>query len=269
MSAEKLHAASVSIPKIGLGTYRLTGEKGRRSIETAIDLGYRHIDTAKLYENEAEVGKAIRNTGIDRSELFLTTKIWTDDFPQLVQATEDALRRLELPYVDLLLLHWPLDETANRKALDALNEVLHRQYTKHVGVSNFTVSQLETALQHAPVVCNQVEYHPFLSQDKQLDFLRKNGLFLTAYRPLANGAVATDPLLVSLGEKYGKTPGQIALRRIVQQGAVAVPKAASPERQRENLDVFDFALSEEDMEAIAALPKDGRLVNPAFAPRWD
>ena len=270
MTSDTIVKNTLKIPKVGLGTYKLTGNEGTRSIEDALHLGYRHIDSAQLYENEDEVGKAIRNSGLDREKVFVTTKIWPADFKRLIPAVEDSLRKLKTDNVDLLLLHWPSDEESNKAGLGFLHEALHKEYARHVGVSNFNSIQLEQAIGLAPVCCNQVEYHPYLSQEKMLTLLKKHDLFLTAYRPLALGKVVTDPLLLELGAKYGRTAGQIALRWLVQQGDVAViPKASSAERRRENLAIFDFELSQDDMESIFTLNRNERLTNPSTAPEWD
>jgi len=261
---------TLNIPKVGLGTYKLTGTEGMKSIEDALHIGYRHIDTAQLYENEEEVGKAIRNSGFAREQLFVTTKIWPSDFKKLLSAVETSLRRLKMDRVDLLLLHWPSDDESNKAALDSLNEVLNRDYAQHVGVSNFNLQQLEQAISLAPVRCNQVEYHPFLSQQKMLDYLKAHDLFLTAYRPLALGKVVTDPVLLEIAKKHERSASQVALRWLLQQGDVAViPKASSAERRTENLAVFDFELTAEDMDAIFALNREERLTNPSTAPEWD
>lgn len=269
-TSDILKTERIAIPKVGLGTYKLTGREGVQSIEDALHIGYRHIDTAQLYENEEEVGKAVRQSGIDRAELFITTKIWPSDFRRLLPAVENSLRKLKMEQVDLLLLHWPSDDEANKAGLEALNGVLHKQYARTTGVSNFTLGQLETALALAPVCCNQVEYHPFISQQKMMDRLKANDMVLTAYRPLAMGKVANDPVLQDIAASHNKTPGQIALRWLVQQGNVAViPKASSAGRRRENRDIFGFELTSVDMERIFALNRNERLTNPSTAPNWD
>jgi 2,5-diketo-D-gluconate reductase B len=270
MSENNTHIHPTGIPKIGLGTYKLTGNEAITSIEDALQAGYRHIDTAQMYANEKEVGKAVKNSGLDRDELFITTKIWPSDFKRLVPATENSLRKLDMEQVDLLLLHWPTDEESNKAGLGFLNEVLEKGYTKYVGVSNFTIPQLEQAVELAPIVCNQVEYHPFLSQEKMLHWLTDHDLFLTAYRPLAMGRVLNNPILLDMAKQYHKTPGQIVLRWLIQQDNVAaVPKASTPERQKENIGVFDFELTIDDMQRISWLSKDERLTDPDWAPQWD
>lgn len=250
----------IHIPKIGLGTYRLTGNEGQQAIQNAIEMGYRHIDTARMYGNEREVGNAIRHSGVDRENIFVTTKIWPSDFNELIAKTEDSLQQLQTEYVDLLLLHWPADDQTNETGTRLLTEALEKGYARHVGVSNFNLLQLEKARQIAPIVCNQVEYHPYLSQEKLLNDLRSNGMFLTAYRPLAQGKVSGDPVLEAIAAKHGKTSGQVALRWLLQQDDVAmIPKSASVERQRENLEIFDFELSVDEMHEIFGLERGERL----------
>jgi 2,5-diketo-D-gluconate reductase B len=270
MDTETIPIRSLNVPKVGFGTYKLTGSSGAKSIEDALRIGYRHIDTAQMYENEEEVGKAIKASGIDRDKIFITTKVWPSHFKTLVHHVEDSLKKLGTGHVDLLLLHWPSDEQANKTGLHHLNEALHKGYTKSIGVSNFTVPQLTQAVSQAPLVCNQLEYHPFLSQQKEIRFLKSHQMFLTAYRPLAMGEVAKNTTLQDIAAAYKKTPSQVALRWLVQQGDIAViPKASSTERITENLDIFDFELSAEDMERIFALEKDKRMTDPGWAPKWD
>lgn len=260
----------ISVPCIGLGTYRLTGNDGIKVMEAAIDYGYRHLDTARFYENEPEVGTALSNATVDRSELFVTTKIWPTEFSKLVQKTENSLKNLKVDYIDLLLLHWPASDEENQQGLDLLNEVLHRGYVKYVGVSNFTLDQVKDAISRAPIVCNQVEYHPLLSQSAMLDLLRRNNLFLTAYRPLAKGEIVENPLLAEIAEQYDATPAQVALRWLIQQkNVVAIPKSSALNRMKENFGAHDFELTEYDMARIFAIQKNDRSNNPEWAPKWD
>lgn len=270
MSAQYIDKINIHIPKIGLGTYKMTGNVGQQAIQNAIEVGYRHIDTAKMYENETEVGQAIKNSTVDRNEIFLTTKIWPTDFDQVVQKTEDSLRQLKTDYVDLLLLHWPSTSEMNDRASDALNEVLHKQHAKAVGVSNFNISQVGNAFSRAPIVCNQVEYHPHLSQEKMLNFLYENDLFLTAYRPLMQGNITDDATLISIAKAHHKTVSQVVLRWMMQQKDIAViPKSVNRNRQIENLNVFDFELSIDEMQRIHHLNCGERTTDPEMAPTWD
>lgn len=260
------------IPALGLGTYSITGPSCVAAVADAISQGYRHIDTAQMYGNEAEVGRGIRDGGIAREQLFITTKVLTENFGRrdFIPSVEESLRKLKLDYVDLLLLHWPGTDDANKTALEQLVECQHKGYIKLVGVSNFTLHQLGYAVTLAPIVCNQVEYHPYLGQEKILEFLRSHGMFLTAYRPLVKGAILSDATIQSIAKKYNRTEAQIVLRWMMQQAAVAaIPKAASHANRAANLNIFDFELLPEDMQALFALNKNQRFVSPGWAPQWD
>lgn len=259
----------ISIPFIGLGTYRLNGKEGIKVISEALELGYKHLDTAAFYHNEVEVGSAVKQSSQKRDNLFITTKIWPEDFDNVLKATETSLKKLQMDDVDLLLLHWPSDEKRNSLALHSLNDVLQKGYAKNVGVSNFNIHQLSTAKKIAPVICNQVEYHPYLSQQKMLTCLKKEKMFCTAYRPIANGKVADDPVLKSIAYSYKKTPAQISLRWLIQQDVVAIPKTSSLERLKENISIFDFTLTEKEMKAIFSICNGTRQVDSSFSPEWD
>jgi 2,5-diketo-D-gluconate reductase B len=270
MASDTITINSINIPKVGFGTYKLTGTDGQKAIEEALQMGYRHIDTAQMYKNEEEVGKAIANSGISRDEIFITTKIWPTDFGNVVAAVEDSLRKLKVDRVDLLLLHWPSDDESNKMATAALDDVLKNEYSRSVGVSNFNLDQLEKARLAAPIICNQVEYHPYLSQKKMLFYLHEYKMFLTAYRPLAIGKVAKDEILITIGRKHNKSAGQVALRWMVQQEDVAViPKASSKKHIAGNLHIFDFELDAEDMTAIFALARNERITEPQLGAKWD
>jgi 2,5-diketo-D-gluconate reductase B len=241
----------------------------------ALAMGYRHIDTAQMYGNESEVGRALVASGIAREEVFITTKIWPDSFRNgdLQDAAPRSLERLGLDAVDLLLLHWPNPMVPLAETIGALNEVAAQGLARHIGISNFTRALLAeaVALSERPLVANQVEYHPFLDQSALLERLREQGMALIAYSPLAQGAVFRDPSLKAIAEAHGRTPGQVALRWLIQQpGVAAIPRSSKPERAAENLAVFDFALSDQEMATISALSRPGgRLVDPGIAPAWD
>jgi len=260
------------MPALGLGTYTLTGQACVKGINDAIAMGYRHIDTAEMYDNEAEVGQGIKDNGIDREDLFVTTKIWhthlkKDDF---ISATHTSLKKLQLDYVDLLLIHWPNEEVELRETLEALMEMQQEGKAKNIGVSNFTINMVEEAASIAPIVCNQVEYHPYLDQSKMLDTLRNRGLKLTAYSPIGKGKVMDDDDMKAIGDKYGKSPAQVTLRWHMQQDIVAaIPRSSNSDRRKQNLDVFDFELTEDEMQTILAKRGSERLINPEFAPSWD
>jgi 2,5-diketo-D-gluconate reductase B len=259
------------IPALGLGTWQLTGATCTEAVEHAIDLGYRHIDTAQAYENEDRVGAGLRNAGVDRDDIYLTTKVWVEHLePAAVRrSTEESLRRLDTDYVDLLLIHWPSNDVSLELTLDAMMVLREEGKTREIGVSNFTPSLVRRALDRVPIACNQVEYHPFLDQDALLDLAEARDLLLTAYSPLARGRVTENETIQEIAEAHDKTPAQVTLRWLLQQDQVAaIPKAASAEHREANFDVFDFELSGDEMDRIFDLTGDERLVNPSFAPAW-
>ena len=260
------------IPRLGFGTWLITGRDAVEGVHDALAIGYRHIDTARAYGNEAEVAEGIAAAGVDRAELWLTTKIWTDDFEpaRLKAAAEDSLRALRTDYLDLLLLHWPSREVPVERTLEAMRELQEAGKIRHPGVSNFPAGMLSRIVDIVPLLADQVEYHPFLDQDALLRVIRERDMTLTAYSPLAHGRVPGHPDLTEIGAAHGKSAGQVALRWLLDQpGVTVVPKASSHDRRVENFEVFDFSLSDEDRERIAALPKDVRTANPGWAPDWD
>lgn len=268
-------AHGARIPAIGLGTFRLKDDHARQMVEHAIRHGYRHVDTAQMYGNEAEVGDGIAAAGAPRDSFFVTTKVWPDNFAEgtLQKSVEESLRKLRLSAVDLVLLHWPRFDRPMKETLKALNQVKQRGLARHIGVSNFNVALLREAwsLTDEPLVCNQVEYHPYLDQSPVLREVRARGMALTAYQPLALGKVFQDDALIAMTKKRGKSPGQITLRWLIDQNQVAaIPKTGTPARAAENL-ALDFTLTPQEQQAIAALHRpNGRNLNPAsLAPAWD
>lgn len=263
------------MPALGFGTWKLSGGEATKSVEFAIQNGYRHIDTAQIYENEAEVGEGIERSGIAREEIFLTTKIWRNNFAEntVAQSVDESLKKLRVDYVDLLLVHWPFPETPIAKMVEDILKAQEAGKAKRIGVSNFTVEQMAEAVKiSGGKICNnQVEYHPYLSQKAVLDFARDNNIAVTAYSPIARGKAVQDAALKEIGLKYGKNAGQVALRWLVQQdGVAAIPKSATPENIKNNLNIFDFELSADDMAKIYSLASsNGRQVNPDWAPKWD
>jgi 2,5-diketo-D-gluconate reductase B len=244
------------VPSLGLGTWRLTGGKCARAVERALVLGYRHIDTAQIYGNEEQVGQGIQNAGVDREEVFLVTKVWTSSFSykRTIESTRESLRKLGTDYVDLLLMHWPNPSVLLEETLDAMTELQNEGSVRHVGVSNFSPSMVEEAARHANVFCNQVEYHPYKGQDELLEQARDMDYLLTAYSPVAKGAILNDRTLLGIGEAHGKTSAQVALRWLIQQEKIAaIPKATSEDHLKSNLNVFNFELSNEEMERISGL----------------
>ncbi len=269
-------ANGAEIPLLGLGTWELRGRNCARIVEQALRLGYRAIDTAEMYDNEREVGEGVRASGVKRGDVFLTTKIWPSHFAprELERAARDCLVRLRLSEVDLLLLHWPNPQVPLAETIGALCKVKRDGLTRHIGVSNFTLALIEEALAAAsePLVCDQVECHPFLDQSRLIAGCRRHGLAVVAYSPLARGDIRNDPVLARVAAAHGKTAAQICLRFLVQREIVVIPRTGKLERLSENAAIFDFALSEAEMRDIAALAsRDGRLIDWAYAGRmkWD
>ena len=246
------------VPALGYGTARMDESEAREAMARAIDVGYRHIDTAQVYGTEPAVGQAIADSAVDREEFFVTTKISTENvrYDDVHESFESSLERLRTDYVDLLLIHAPVEDVPVEETLSAMNELQEEGSVRHVGVSNFSVAQMEEAREasETPIFTNQVEYHPRHGQNDVLTYCIENGVMLTAYSPLDVGEVALDETLRDVAESHGKTASQVALRWLLQQEMVsAIPKAASEEHQRENFDVFDFELSDEDMRAIFSI----------------
>ena len=271
-------AGGASIPAIGYGTWPLKGEDCARAVATAIETGYRHIDTAAMYDNEASVGDGLRASGLGRDKLWVTTKVWWENIGDgaLQRSAETSLKKLGLDQVDLLLIHWPNPAIPLNESIKALNDAKARGLAKHIGVSNFPSKMLDeaVALTNEPIVTNQCEYHPHLDQSKVLAACRRHGVAFVSYCPLGRGSVGgvlEEPVVRELAEKHGRTPAQIVLRWHIQQpGVVAVPKSGNPKRIAENFQVTDFALSDEEMSKLSGLARpDGRVVNLAFAPQWD
>lgn len=261
-----------SMPALGLGTFSLKGQDCVQGISDAISAGYRHIDTAVMYDNEAEVGKGIKQSGINRDKLFVTTKIMHTDLKKddLTDSVHTSLGKLQSDYVDLLLIHWPNSDVPLEESLSAMMKLQEQGKTKLIGVSNFTIQMVEEAKKIAPVVCNQIEYHPYLDQSKLLDTLRQHNMLLTAYSPIGKGKVLDDDDIIEIGEKYGKSPAQVTLRWHMQQDDVAaIPRSSSSERRKQNLEVFDFELDDEEMRRISAKRANERLITPDWAPAWD
>ena len=267
-----------AIPLLGFGTWNLTPEVARTMVAEALRIGYRHIDTAWIYRNEAAVGDGIRDAiaagHVARDDIWLTTKIWVAHFDSeglLAQARESAASLGFTP--DLLLLHWPKKEPTFAETLGALNEAKHQGLTRAIGLSNFPSAEFQEAqaLSPARLVTNQVEYHPYLKLSKLIDTARALGSSITAWSPLAQGAIADDATLIDIGKAHGKTPGQVTLRWLIQQDVIAIPRTSKVSRAEENFDILDFRLSDEEMDRIHALARpEGRLgdwIDPAF--KWD
>jgi len=271
-----VNANGASIPAIGFGTFRMPGNDVLRMVPAALKLGYRHVDTAQIYGNEAEVGEAIAGSGVARADIFLTTKVWVDRYRHgdFIRSVDDSLSKLRTDYVDLLLLHWPKSDVPLAERIGALNEVRDAGKVRHIGVSNFNTALMTEAvsLSKAPIVTNQVEYHPYLDQSPVLEAARKYGMSITAYYAMADGKVIGDPAIKAIAATHGKSEAQVVLRWLVQQDSVvALSKTVSEERAKSNFEIFDFELSAEEMRALHGLARsNGRIVNPGhLAPQWD
>lgn len=253
------------MPALGLGTYKLEGRPGYAVLRQALEIGYRHVDTAEAYGNETEVGDAIRDSQIDREEFFITTKIWPTHFKKkfMQLAAESSLRKLQCDHVDLILLHWPSEKIPLEETLEALGAILDQGLTRAVGVSNFSAEMVHK-IKHAygiPLACSQIEYHALLDQRDSINLARESEIVTVAYSPLAQGRLSSEPVLQEIGEEHGRTASQIGLRWLMQQeGVGAIPKASRTTSLTQNFDIFDFELSSDEMNRIFALNSDIRVV---------
>lgn len=271
---EKIETQSVAMPRLGFGTFRMPGGGCQPVVESAIGLGYRHIDTAAMYENEDAVGAAISASGVKRNDLFITTKVWHDQLGHgaIRRAFDTSLSKLKLDYVDLYMVHWPAANMNLPAVLEEMMTIKADGKIRAIGVCNFNMRMMRQAVEEvrAPIAVLQVEYHPFLSQAKMLDYVRGKGIPLTAYAPLAQGRAAHDEALQKIGTKHGVSAAQIAIAWLLDQpGVIAIPKAQKESSQRSNLEALKIKLDDEDRAEIAALPKDQRYVRPPFAPDWN
>lgn len=273
---QHVEANGARIPAIGMGTWTLRGAEASRLVAAAIQAGYRHVDTAAMYENEEAVGAGLREGGVPRGDIFLTTKVWPTDLAEgaLQRSVEASLKRLKVDQVDLALIHWPSKSVPLSESITALNDVKRHGMARHIGVSNFTVPLVEEAvrLTGEPLVCNQVENHPLLNQDRVMAACRKHGMAVVSYCPLARGSeLFPHPAVQAAAKRHGKTPAQVVLRWHVQQpGVVAIPRSSNAGRIAQNLDVFGFELDEAEMAALSALRVRGyRICDFEFSPDWD
>jgi len=270
-----VNAHGAAIPALGFGVFRMTDAEVESVVPTALEAGFRHFDTAQIYQNEAALGRALQKAGARREDLFLTTKVWVDNYSpeKFAASVDESLDKLKVDQVDLLLLHWPADKVSIADQIDMLNAVQAAGKTRFIGVSNQNVAQMKESVQksRAPIVTNQIEVHPYLDQSTIAQAAKAAGVAITAYYGMADGAVPRDAVLQAIGAKYGKSAAQVGLRWLIEQGFVALSKTAKPERVAENFSVFDFELNAEDMAAIAKLSRpDGRIVSPeGLAPVWD
>lgn len=262
------------VPKLGFGTFNLTGRQAQGVLEFALDVGYRHFDTAQMYENEGVIGKVMGNTSTPRERLFITTKVWWTNLSKakFLPSVEQSLKNLNQDYVNLLLIHWPNKDIPLEESLEELQKAKDKGYTKLIGVSNFNIDLLEKVEKLGiKIHCNQFENHVFIDQSELLNKTRQMGCFATAYAPIAKGQVADEPVLKHIAEKHKVTATQVALRWLIEQeDVVAIPKSSQLIRIKQNFDVFNFHLSEDEVAEISKLKQRNiRLIDPQFAPTWD
>ena len=272
---QTITADGVEIPVIGLGTWPETGAACACAVAEALRLGYRHIDTAQMYGNEAEVGEGLQSSGVPRSEVFITTKVQRHltSAKAMPKSVEESVRALRVDSVDLLLAHWPNPSVPVAETVGALSEMKRRGLARAIGISNYTVALVEEAVRNSPerLVTNQIEYHPFIDQEKVVAANRSHDLTTTAYAPIARGRVIGNPVIEEIARAHGKTATQVALRWLIQQGdVIAIPKSTRTERLKENLAVFDFMLTADEIERIGALGGGRHIVNDSSSvARWD
>jgi 2,5-diketo-D-gluconate reductase B len=271
---ENLQTQGISLPRLGLGTFRMQGEVCRAAVESALGLGYRHIDTAEMYGNEEAIGAAIAASGVARKDLHVTTKVWNENLAPdaMRKAFDTSLKKLRLDRIDLYLVHWPAPKMNLPAMFETLMKLKEEGRTRAIGVANFNIALLKTVVEEikAPIACNQVEYHVMLDQTPLRKYMKAKSIPLVAYCPLAQGRAASNETLTAIGRKHGASAAQVALKWLLDQDDVAaIPKASRAESQKANLGALNVGLDDEDLQAIAGLPKDKRFVNPGFSPVWD
>ena len=269
-------ANGAEIPAIGLGTWELRGEECAKLVETALQNGYTHIDTAQMYQNEREVGAGIKASGVDRGSIFVTTKIWPDNYASddFARAVDERLALLDCGTLDLLLLHWPPGAVSMAEAVAGLNKAKRAGLARHIGISNFNVAQIDeaVALSEEPLVCNQIEYHPLINQDKVRAACARHGLAVTAYCPIARNKVADEPVMRDIAQRHDASPAQIALAWLAGHGdVISIPRSSRPERLADNLKALKISLNDDEMAEVSALnARNLRLVDPeSVRPEWD
>jgi 2,5-diketo-D-gluconate reductase B len=271
---DTIQTQGLQVPRLGLGTFRMQGDICRAAVESALALGYRHIDTAEMYGNEEAIGAAIASSGVKRGELHVTTKVWNENLSPdaMRRAFDTSLKKLRLDTVDLYLVHWPKPGMHLPSMFETLMKLKQEGRTRAIGVANFNIALLKTVVEElkAPIACNQIEYHVMLDQSKVKKYMDAKSIPLVAYCPVAQGRAASDETLIAIGKKHNASGAQVALRWLLDQpGVLAIPKASRQESQRANLDALNVKLDDDDRKKIAALPKDKRFVNPGFSPGWD
>ncbi len=266
----------MKMPNLGLGTFRLKDQPLRDSLLQGLELGYHHIDTAQIYDNEADVGRLMSESGVPRQDIYLTTKVWTSEFGpgKVIPSLEVSLEKLGTDYLDLALIHWPSpqDEVPMAVYLEQLAEAKARGLTREIGVSNFTVAQLKQAIEilgPGAIAHQQVEIHPLLQNRKVVEFCQDHGIAITAYMPLAYGKVLAEPLLMEIGKRHGVSAAQVSLAWLLAQGMTVIPSSTKRENLAANLAALKVRLSSDEMAAIATLDRGERCANPDFAPNWD
>ena len=271
---ETFQSQGLKLPRLGLGTYRMQGDVCRAAVESALALGYRHVDTAEMYANEEAIGAALASSGVKRNELHVTTKVWNENLAPdgMRRAFDTSLKKLRLDVVDLYLVHWPKPGMHLPSMFETLMKLKQEGRTRAIGVANFNIALLKTVIEEikAPIACNQIEYHVLLDQTPIRKYMASKSLPLVAYCPVAQGRAATNEALIAIGKKHNASGAQVALKWLLDQDAVAaIPKASRRESQQANLDALNIKLDDADRKAIAALPKDQRFVKPGFSPVWD
>ena len=274
LEIQTLQTGGISLPKLGLGTFRMQGDACRAAVESALELGYRHLDTAEMYGNEEAIGAALAASKVARGDLHVTTKVWNENLaPDAIRRSFDAsLKKLRLDQVDLYLVHWPAKNMNLPAMFETLIKLKEEGRTRAIGVANFNVALLKTVVEEikAPIACDQVEYHVMLDQTPLRKYLAAKSIPLVAYCPLAQGRAASDETLAAIGRKHNASAAQVALKWLLDQdGVAAIPKASRAESQKANLGALNVRLDDADRKAIAGLPKNKRCVNPGFAPAWD
>ncbi len=256
----------IEIPQVGLGVFEEDFDisKTKEAVKYALEVGYRHIDTAAVYQNEEEVGKALKETTVPRNEIFVTTKVWNSEqgYDSTLRAYENSLKSLQLDYIDLYLVHWPV-KNKRKDTWKALEKIYEEKRVRAIGISNYLVPHLEELSTYAHIIpaVNQIEFTPYCNEKDTLDWCRKNGIALESYSPLVRGLKRNDPPLLKLAEKYGKSTFQILIRWAVDQGVITIPKSSSPNRISNNFEVFDFCLNESDLESLSHLHDGTRVAD--------
>lgn len=256
------------IPVIGFGTYTLKGSEGINSVEIALESGYRHIDTAEAYQNQKEVGQAIKNSSLKREDIFLTSKVDFNNlaYNNVLSACDETLLDLDTDYLDLYLIHWPNKKIPMEETFKALKKLKEQGKIRNVGVSNFTIKHLEDVeeISDVDIATNQVEFHPFLYQKELYDYCMSKNILITAYSPIARGKVFESEVLKKIANKYDKNPAQLSLKWMIEKDIVVIPRSKTPEHIKNNIQLFDWELKDEDIALIDNIKEEKRLVDPEW-----